>query len=245
MRTSEVAARSEAARNELVDQNINLVHHVARQLSRTLSADMELDELVSAGALGLLKAAEAFDESRGLAFSTFAVPRIQGAILDELRRQDHVPRSVRRRSRDMARARESLMRTLGRSPDDRELAGALGIDVDTLWRWRSDVECAVQVPLDHAAGDGESTTPSPAEFLSRADEPSVDDRIAKEQEVAAVRDAILALNDQERTVLSLYYFEELKMHEIAEILELTESRVSQIRGKALKRLRTIVAPLRA
>lgn len=244
MRPSE-AARTEEARNELVDQNINLVHHVARQLARKLPAGMELDELVSAGTLGLLKAAEAFDASRGLAFSTFAVPRIQGAILDELRRLDHVPRSVRRRSRDISRARESLMCTLGRTPDDRELAGALKIDVETLWRWRSDVECAAQVSLDHSHGDGESSTPSPAEFLSGADDESVDDRISKEQEVAAVRDAILALNDQERTVLSLYYFEELKMHEIAEILELTESRVSQIRAKALTRLRTIVAPLRA
>ncbi|MEO8563629.1 MAG: FliA/WhiG family RNA polymerase sigma factor [bacterium] len=243
MRTSDVAARSEEARNELVTRNLSLVHHVARKFSRSLSANEELDELVSAGTIGLLSAAEAFDDSRGLAFSTFAVPRIQGAILDELRRRDHAPRAVRRHARDMARTTEALTKTLSRAPEARELADALEIDLETLWQWRADVECAVPVPLDRSALEGESTSPAPAEYLSGADEESVIDRVGKEQEVALVRDAILKLNGQERTVLALYYFEELKMHEIAEILALTESRVSQIRAKALKRLRTMLAPL--
>src|SRR3954468_3315235 len=86
-----------AARNALLTEHLSLVHHVARQLSRTLAAEADFDELVSAGTMGLKSAVDAFDLTRGLAFSTFAVPRIRGSILDELRRQDHVPRSIRRK----------------------------------------------------------------------------------------------------------------------------------------------------
>src|SRR5215475_13374883 len=92
-----------AARDALLTENLSLVHHVARQLERKLSNELDHDELVSAGTLGLMAAMSSFDPERGLAFSTFAVPRIRGAILDELRRQDHVPRSVRRKTRSRAR----------------------------------------------------------------------------------------------------------------------------------------------
>lgn len=233
------------ARNALLAEHLSLVHHVARQLSRTLAAEADFDELVSAGTLGLMSALDTFDVSRGLAFSTFAVPRIRGAILDELRRQDHVPRSIRRKTREIAQARESLMRQLGRQPEDREVAAQLNVDVDTLWRWQAEVEGAVHIPLDRTAPDRDNTAPTPAEHLSSETEEGVDDRLSREQEVSLLREAILGLKDQERTVLSLYYFEELKLHEIADILGLTESRVSQIRSKALGRLRERLAPLRA
>jgi RNA polymerase sigma factor for flagellar operon FliA len=239
------AASDEEARNELLTEHLSLVHHVARQLSRTLAAEADFDELVSAGTMGLMSAIDAFDVSRGLAFSTFAVPRIRGAILDELRRQDHVPRSIRRKTREISHARETLMRQLGRKPEDKEVAEALNVDLDTLWRWQSEMEGAVHIPLDRTASDRESTSPSPSEFLSGEDDEAADDRLSKEQEVALLREAILKLKDQERTVLSLYYFEELKLHEIAVILNLTESRVSQIRSKALTRLREKLAPIRA
>ncbi len=233
------------ARNTLLAEHLSLVHHVARQLSRSLAAEADFDELVSSGTLGLMNALDAFEVSRGLAFSTFAVPRIRGSILDELRRQDHVPRSIRRKTREISHARESLMRQLGRKPEDKEVAAQLNVDVDTLWRWQSEVEGAVHIPLDRTAGDHDSTTPTPGEFLSGENDEGVDDRMSKEQEVGLLREAILGLKDQERTVLSLYYFEELKLHEIAEILGLTESRVSQIRSKALGRLREKLAPIRA
>ena len=233
------------ARNALLAEHLSLVHHVARQLSRSLAAEADFDELVSSGTLGLMNALDAFDLSRGLAFSTFAVPRIRGSILDELRRQDHVPRSIRRKTREISHARELLMRQLGRKPEDKEVAAQLNVDVDTLWRWQSEVEGAVHIPLDRTAGDRDSTTPTPGEFLSGENDEGVDDRMSKEQEVGLLREAILGLKDQERTVLSLYYFEELKLHEIAEILGLTESRVSQIRSKALGRLREKLAPIRA
>jgi RNA polymerase sigma factor for flagellar operon FliA len=238
------AAGDVDARDALLRDNLSLVHHVARQLARGLAADADVDELVSAGTMGLMSALEAFDLGRGLAFSTFAVPRIRGAILDELRRQDHVPRSVRRKTRSMAAARESLTRTFGRSPELAEVAVELGVDAQTLWRWQADVEGAVQVPLDRSAIDRDGGSLSPAELLGSGEE-SADARLTREEEVAMLRDALLSLKDQERTVLSLYYFEELKAREIAEVMGVSESRISQIRTKALGQLRHVLAPLQA
>lgn len=237
-------AGNDSARDRLLEEHLGLVHHVARQVSRTLAVRADFDELVSAGTIGLMTALEGFDASRGLAFSTFAAPRIRGAILDELRKQDHVPRSIRRKTREMSAAREAWMRAHGRGPDDRELAEQLGVDMDTLWRWQADVEGAHHIPLDRAPGERENNAPTPAEMLSSGEDSEVEDSLTHEQEVSHLKDAILRLKDQERVVLSLYYFEELKLHEIAKVLELTESRVSQIRSKALSKLRVELKPLR-
>jgi RNA polymerase sigma factor for flagellar operon FliA len=191
-----------------------------------------------------MNALEAFEPARGLAFSTFAVPRIRGAILDELRRQDHVPRSIRRKTRDIAQARESLTRIFARPATDKEIAEHLGLDLATLWRWQADTESAVQVSLDQSASDHGGEPLLPPEALSSERDGSVEDDINREQEREILREALLKLKDQERIVLTLYYFEELKLHEIAEVLELTESRVSQIRAKALGRLRTELSHFR-
>jgi len=233
-------------REQLLTEHLGLVHHVARQVSRTLTVDVDFDELVSAGTMGLMNALDNFDASRGLAFSTFAAPRIRGSILDELRRQDHVSRSVRRKTREIGAARESLMRVLARAPEDREVAEHMGVDVETFWRWSGEVECTVHVPLDERSGgdDREGRALAPAEFLAGETHRDIEDRLNLGEEVEILRDAILRLKEQERIVLTLYYYEELKLHEIAAILELTESRVSQVRSKALARLRAEMAPLR-
>jgi RNA polymerase sigma factor FliA len=231
-------------RDQLLNEHLGLVHHVARQLSRSLSVEADFNELVSAGSIGLMNALASFDPSRGLAFSTFAAPRIRGAILDELRRQDHVPRSVRRKTRDLSSARESLMRTLKREPDDREVAEYLNIDLETFWRWQSETEGTIRVSLDRPSQDGERRSTSPSELLPDRGERTIEDELNLEQEVGILREAILELKEQERVVLSLYYYEEMKLHEIASILELTESRVSQIRSKAISKLRAQMAPLR-
>ena len=238
-------AGNDSARDRLLEEHLGLVHHVARQVSRTLAVRADFDELVSAGTIGLMTALEGFDASRGLAFSTFAAPRIRGAILDELRKQDHVPRSVRRKTREISAAREAWMREHGRAPEDRQLAAQLNVDMETLWRWQADVEGAHHIPLDRAPGERDTNSPAPVELLSGGEESEVEEQLTHEQEVVHLKDAILRLKEQERIVLSLYYFEELKLHEIAKVLELTESRVSQIRSKALARLRLDLQPLRA
>jgi RNA polymerase sigma factor for flagellar operon FliA len=136
------------------------------------------------------------------------------------------------------------MRAHGLAPDDRELAEQLGVDMETLWRWQADIEGAHHIPIDRAPGDRENSAPAPAETLTGSEESTVEEGLNHEQEVSHLREAILRLKDQERVVLSLYYFEELKLHEIAKVLELTESRVSQIRSKALGKLRVDLRPLR-
>lgn len=233
----------ESARQELLHEHLGLVHHLARQISRGHLDDIELDELLSAGALGLTSAVDTFDAARGHAFSTFATPRIRGAILDELRRQDHVPRSVRRKRRTLRAATDELCRG-GERLRTPELAARVGVDVETLWRWQTDVEATVRVSFDDAPGSDEGE-PTHAEMFGGATEGGIEDEITHAQEVLVLREAVEGLKEQERLVLALYYYEDLKLHEIAMAMGVTESRVSQIRTKALSALRKQMAPIRA
>lgn len=233
------------AREQLLSQNLRLVHHVARQLARGLRGDFEFDDLVSAGTMGLVNAIENFDPSRGLAFSTFAAPRIRGAILDDLRRWDHAPRSVRRKQRQLHAAREALRNTLDREPNDAELAAELGIELEQLWRWQADTQDGLQVSINQPVeGAPSEFARTPLDFLVGDDAATTEDQLTHKQEVAIVQREIMALSERERLVLSLYYYEELKLHEIASIVGLTESRISQIRSKALATLRGRLRPLR-
>jgi len=228
------------ARSQLLDKYLGLVHHIARkQVVRTGGA-VELDDLVSAGMLGLVLALDGFDPTRGLAFSTYATPRITGAILDELRGRDWVPRSVRSKRRKLDSAVEALSTVLGRAPQPEEVAAALEIDVEQYYRWREDVESAVMVSFDSTAMQGRGEPGSLTEMLGDPNQVQAVDTLTKEEEVEAVRDAIAELAKKERIVLALYYYEELTLKQIAEILHLTESRISQIRSQALRRLRVIL-----
>lgn len=230
----------ELAREELVRTHLRLVHHVAGQLIRTGPArEREMDDLVSAGTIGLLHAIESFEPERGLAFSTFATPRIRGAILDDLRRNDTAPRSVRRKQRDLSQARERLSGRLGRAPTADELAQELGVETEQVRRWELDAEGGIQLSLDGGHPDRDrSALPLPVE------EESVDEIIGREEEVRILAKAIEALRHPDRLVITLYYHEGLRMHQIAEVLGVTESRISQIRSRALRDLRAALAHLR-
>jgi RNA polymerase sigma factor for flagellar operon FliA len=234
----------ELARESLLNRHLPLVRHVARQVLPTLSVEASLDDLVSAGSIGLINAVESFDPGRGLAFSTFAAPRIRGAILDDLRRADHVPRSIRRKQRRIAAAEETLSGSLDRKPDAREAAANIGIDVDTFWRWKADTEEAIQVSLDQPATTKNGGSVTHSEVLEGSSGVEIEDLLNHEQEVHVLRDEIMRLKERERVVLTLYYLEELKLREIAQVLGLTESRVSQIRSKAIGTLRERMLQLR-
>lgn len=241
-----MSAEKRADRDRLVEEHLGLVHHVAGQMYRIYAIHADFDELVSAGTMGLMGAIESFEPERGVAFSSFATPRIRGAIQDELRRMDHVPRSLRRKTRDIAKAKDDLMRVLGRMPESAEIAEHLGIDLATLHRWESESESVNRVSL---SGSGSDRQPKGRpmdliETLSNGSGETEDDRLNFGEEVEFLREAIERLKDREKTVLSLYYFEELKLHQIATVLDLTESRVSQIRSKALSKLRADLAGLR-
>lgn len=241
-----LASGDPRARDQLASAHLNLVRHVALRVSRAMPRGPEFDDLLSAGTLGLMSAIDSFDLGRGLSFSTFAVPRIRGAILDELRRVDRVPRSVRQRQRAMAAARSRLTERLGRQPEDDEMAHELGIDRLTYWRWHSDAATSEPISIDRPAraGADDDAARALSEVLSASDGDDVETRLTREQEVELLRDAILRLRPRERSVLALYYYEELRMHEIAEVLQVTESRVSQIRTAALASLREALRPMR-
>jgi RNA polymerase sigma factor FliA len=243
VRTPSVRARSTAERDALINQHLGLVHHVARKLAAHLSTEADFEELVSAGTFGLLQSAEAFDGSRGLSFSTFAVPRIRGAILDELRKQDHVPRNVRRRSRDLMRARDALAGSLQRAPTDAELSSRMHVEPDVVRRWELDGEWAAFASLDQPSR--RDATATLADMLSDVDALSADDVLTSEREVERVKAAIMRLKEQERTVLALNFFEELRLPQIAEVLGVSVCRVSQIRSAALAKLRDALTDLRA
>ncbi len=227
------------ARAKLLARYLGLVHHVARGIGARTPV-VEIDELVSAGTLGLVRALESFDLSRGLAFSTYAVTRIRGAILDDLRGRDWNPRSVRAKARRMADAIATLEQTLDRAPEPPEVAEVLGIDLATYWDWRGAVDGGVMVSFDAAHAGGESQALTLEETLNDPDAPVPGDALIQLEQIAGLREAIGRLPDKERTVLALYYYEELTLLEIGEILHVSESRISQIRAQALRRLRDLL-----
>ena len=226
----------------LTQQHVGLVHHVARQLARRLHDKVDLDELVSAGSVGLMQAAASYEPARGLTFSTYAVPRIRGSMLDELRRHDHMSRGARRKSRSITVARENLVHRLGREPKCAEVAVELNVSVETLRQWEVDVDGAILVSLDVAPralrDEGQVTA---ASAIADESTPSVDERLAHEERIAQLGLAIRSLRAQERTVLALYFYEELTLQEIARVLGLSASRISQIRGEALAKLRELAS----
>ena len=225
------------ARDELLSANLRLVYHVAWQIMRGCPPGVEFEELLSAGTIGLIDAVEKFDPSRGLAFSTLAAPRIRGAILDDLRKRDTVPRSVRRKQREVSKARETLMQKLNRDPSPAETAEELGIDLDKYWKWEQGTEAVHQVSLDQAPeSDTEGSWTLECQ-ISQDDEEDLDAQINFSEEVQVLQEELMELDSRDRLVLSLYYFEGLKLREIASALDLTESRISQIRSKALHQLR--------
>lgn len=233
---------ADGTREALLREHLGLVHRVARDLRRSLAAEADYQEMVSSGTLGLIDAVEHFDPNRGVVFSTFAVPRIRGAILDELRRQDHVPRSVRRKLRLIGQARDTLMRMLGRPATEREVAEHLGIGVEEFWSWRENIEARVHLSLDGTPADGDDHGETVVPAVEEHSEAEA--RLQREQVGSLIRQAIEALKEQERRVLTLYYFESLKLHQIASLLGLTESRISQIHTAALTKLRGSLSHLR-
>lgn len=236
--------RDESLRQALLERHLGLVHHVALGVLRKAPPNAELDDLVSAGTIGLMEAVDKFEPAYGLAFSTFAQPRIRGAILDDLRRRDHVSRSQRKRMRDIGRARARLAGELGRDPQARELAEELEVPVDTFWKWDRVLQGAATVSLDQPIDRAEGRDMSPMDVVADDEAEMPDEQLARAEEIRILKDRILELPEREREILSLYYFEELKLREIAEIYDVTESRISQIRSQAVKRLRGSMAGLR-
>jgi RNA polymerase sigma factor for flagellar operon FliA len=227
----------------LIQEYAPFVKYIAQRLACRLPASVCLDDLMSAGALGLMDAIEKYDPTRGTTFKTYAELRIRGAMLDDLREWDWAPRSVRQKEHALTQAYAELERQHGRPADDEEVAAFLGLDRDTFADWLSDVRgvsvLSLDMPLD-LEPDGNTGT-ALARLVDDAPSPL---QIAETEDLKRhLGEAIDQLPEREKVVLSLYYYEELTMHEIGQVLELTLSRISQIHTKAILHLRAALQTL--
>lgn len=229
-----------ALRDRLMLHYAPLVKYVAGRVGTGLPSHVDVADLVQSGIFGLADAIEKFEPERGLKFETYAMQRIRGAILDELRSQDWVPRSVRGRARDVERALERLGNQLQRTPTDSEVASELQIGLSELRELYAQFQLTSVVALDElmVAGRGDASL---AETLpdDGADDPvaSLVDQDNRRQ----LADAIAQLGERDRIVVTLYYFENLTLAEIGKVLGVTESRVCQLHTRAVLRLRTRLA----
>ena len=236
--TRKKALQSIEERNQLVQANTGLVYFLAKRLHSTLADDAEFDELVSAGMLGLIRAAELFETNRGLAFATFATTRIRGAMLDELRRLDRLPRSLRAKDRQLQTVRNALAHALGRAPEPREVAAAAGVDVNTLWRWEDEMRASAVLTLDARSDEDASTEEASLRERIAAPDLDLDLELDREIEHERLHEAMEHLSPAERLVLAMSFFEDKTLQEIAPRIGVTESGASRIRARALRQLRT-------
>jgi RNA polymerase sigma factor for flagellar operon FliA len=230
-------------RDRLILTYAPLVKYVAGRVGSGLPAHVDEEDLVSYGLLGLMGAIDRFDPTRDIKFETFAIARIKGAIIDELRSLDWVPRSVRSRAREIERAMADLEKTLHRAPTDEEIAEKLGITEDELDDSLTDISRSSIAALDElwtisgSSGDQVSLI----DTIEDTTGPEPQAALAQTELREALGEAIARLPEREKLVVTLYYYEELTLREIGDVLGVTESRVSQLHTKAILRLKARLA----
>ncbi len=226
-------------RAKVINEFSPLIKYIASRIAIRLPPHIDLNDLINAGVIGLIDAIEKFDATKQIKFKTYAEFRIRGAILDELRSMDWVPRSVRQKARKVEDAYARLEYTLGRPASDAEVASEMKVDIDTFHKLLSETASVSLLSLDDLGeDDSDLSKRNLLEYIlqDEKDWPSHKIRYAEVREIVAK--GIQALPDKERMVISLYYYDELTMKEIGHVLKFTESRVSQIHTKAILRLRS-------
>ncbi|MCE8022150.1 RNA polymerase sigma factor FliA [Halomonas sp. MCCC 1A11036] len=224
-------ARGKIEQADLLDEYLPLVRRQALSMQVRLPASIELDDLIQAGMVGLLEALGRFDATQGASFATFASQRIRGAMLDELRSRDWLPRSVRRNARTVDEAVRRLEQQLGRPAEESEIAAELGMERDEYRQLLSDTNSGHLLPFEVLMAEGielgieDASVDTPYRVL-------VDEE--KRQQLA---EGIEALPEREKLLMALYYQEELNLKEIGVVLGVTESRVCQLHSQAVSRLR--------
>lgn len=222
---------------QLVMQYAPLVRRVARSLPLEIPGLLEFEDAVGYGTCGLVEAVRRYDPSKGTNFHAYAVQRIRGAMIDAFRRMDRLSRTMRQKARDVQRAQSDLESLLGRSPSDQEAADHLGISVDQ-YRENSSQARWVTVSLDRMLERDDDGDSFPAAEMPTADEDIDFTRSFEEKELYEdLARSVQALPERERLVVSLYYVEHLTMKDIAAVLSVSETRVSQLHAQAVKRLR--------
>ena len=229
--------QDQEARRDLVELYARVVKYVAGRMSIGLPHYVDHKDLISAGLLGLIQAIDNYDYRRGNKFETYAIPRIRGAILDELRSQDWFPRSLRRKARQLEDAFIRLEARHGRTPTDEEIALELGVSRAELAQMMDEVAVATIVSLDADSSDDDSGGSNLGDYIPDTRTPDAETCVSEEEMRGLISGSLGELTDKEQLVLVLYYYEELTLKEIGEILDVTESRVCQIHTKAILRLR--------
>jgi RNA polymerase sigma factor FliA len=229
-----------ALRDRLILTYAPLVKYVAGRLGSGLPAHVDDDDLISYGLLGLIGAIERYDPDRDVKFETYAIARIKGSIIDELRAMDWVPRSVRARARDIERAIAELERKLHRAPTDEEIAEKVGITTGELEDSLTDISRSSIAALDelwtvNTGGGGDQI--ALIDTIEDIEAPDPQGSLSETEMKEAIGEAIARLPEREKLVVTLYYYEELTLREIGEVLGVTESRVSQLHTKAVLRLK--------
>ena len=225
-------------REAVIKEYAPMVKYVANRIAMRLPPHVEVDDLISVGVLGLIDAIDKYDSTRGAKFKTYAEFRVRGAILDELRSMDWVPRSVRQKASSMDGVVQKLQNKLGRRPEDDEVAEEMGVSLDELFTTLNETKSMPILSLEDlgiAKESGEQQSLLDCLAGKNDADPQTHLRLVELKEIIAK--AIDTLPEKERLMISLYYYEELTMKEIGGVLGITESRVSQIHSKAVFRLR--------
>ena len=242
-RKEEKRSRKRRERDQYIKENLPLVRYIANRLNTKTSSQVDVEDLISYGILGLIDAAEKYSPSKGASFKNYAKLRIKGAILDGLRETDWTPRSIRKMRRELETTYRELEQDLGRAALDEEVAERLDIDMEQFHRMLDRVKGISLGSIEEVSEKNPGDYDNIDNLLYRPDDEEVSPfmMLQRSELKHVVVEAIDTLPEKERLVISLYYYDELTMRDIGNILNLTESRVSQIHSRALLRLKGRIA----
>lgn len=230
-RIAAYSADSVGSADDLVTEYLPLVKKIALRLAVKLPEHIEVDDLMQVGLMGLLRARESYDPAQGASFSTYAGIRIKGAMLDEMRNHDWLPRSVQEQFSRVSAAIERVEARAGRAPQDAEIAAELGLELNEYQAMAGRLACARMMHFD------EHAEPDPGTNAAEESQDNPFHRVGEAGFREALMEAVDRLPEKEKLMMSLYYGEELNLKEIGAVLGVSESRVSQLHGQALARLR--------
>ncbi len=229
---------------ELIERYLPLVRNVVDRIKLNLPAHVEADDLYSVGITGLIAAVRKFDPKQGSTFTSYAAMRIRGAILDELRRMDWCPRRARARSRKLKSAINTVEQKVGRAATDDEVCEELGLEKKEYNKWVEEAKPVTFINIDNEVKNEEGGGASLHELLADETDVTGRDTLEKEELLQLLTERIASLPDIPRKILAMYYFENLRLAEIAEVFDLTESRICQIHSQTILSLRAYLRRVR-
>ena len=230
-------SRTPELREKIILEYAPLVKLVAGRLSMYLGYNVEYDDLVSYGIFGLIDAIDKYDYAKEVKFETYASLRIRGAILDQIRKMDWIPRTIRQKQKRIDAVCKDIETRLGRSATDEEIASELGISDDAYLEWQSQMKITNVVSLNEYMEQG-AEVPAEGNQFTTARFDSPEENIEKEELKKVLEESLEQLTEKEKKVILLYYYEDLTLKEISNVLEVSESRISQLHTRALQKMKT-------